>query len=114
FGMPYTIIGSGVMSNLDRNLHLLVGPNGSVDKFVEAVEASMPELVRTDLEKEVSNRYLSVRPQDPQVMALSELHRRHPDDGESAVSRERLESSQTQTEALLLQMKVQLARNVSN
>jgi ABC-type glycerol-3-phosphate transport system substrate-binding protein len=110
FGMPYTIIGSTVMSKLDLNMHLLAGPQGSVDKFVAAMGAVMPEAVRIDLQKEISNRFISVRPQDVQVMALAELNRRRPGGTELAVSRERLESSQTQTEALLLQMKAQLAR----
>ncbi len=112
FGMPITMIGSSVMALIDLNMYRLVGPQGSVDNFVSAVEAAMPEAARKDLEKEVSNRYLSVRPQDPQIMALTELSARHPEDRESMVSRERLESSQTQTEALILQMKLQLARAV--
>jgi raffinose/stachyose/melibiose transport system substrate-binding protein len=110
FGMPYTIIGSTVGSTIDRNMYLLAGPQGSVDKFVAAMEAAMPEAARTDLEKEVSNRYLSVRPQDVQIMALAALAHRRPNDPDLPVSRERLESSQTQTEALLLQMKYQLAK----
>jgi len=108
FGMPYTVIGSTVMSNLDLNMHLLSGPTGSVDKFVAAMEAGMPKAVRADLQKEISNRYLAVRPQDVQIMALNELSRRLPGNADLPVSRERLESSQTQTEALVLQMQLQL------
>jgi len=108
-GMPYTIIGSSVMSQLDLNMHQLSGPTGSVDKFVEAMSAVMPEAVRSDLRKEISNRYLAVRPQDVQITALAELARRRPGQADLPVSRERLESSQTQTEALLLQMERQLA-----
>lgn len=108
FGMPYLIIGSGVIGSLQRNMYQLVGPQGSVDNFVKAMEADMPTAVRADLAKEISNRYLSVRPQDVQVVALNEVGERHTEDPEPALARERLESSQTQTEALLLQMKLQL------
>lgn len=110
FGMPYTIIGSTVASKIDLNMYQLSGPTGSVDKFVRAMAEVMPQAVRADLQKEVSNRYLSIRPQDVQIMALGEMTRRVPEDADLPVSRARLESSQTQTEALLLQMKVQLAR----
>ena len=108
FGMPYVMIGSSVLSQVARNMHQLVGPQGSVDKFVAAMEAVMPEAARTDLRKEINNRYIAVRPQDPQVVALHELFRRTPRNPELAVARERLESSQTQTEALLFQMQRQL------
>lgn len=110
FGMPYTVIGSAVGSTIDVNFHLLAGPQGSVDKFVAAMEAAMPTAARTDLQKEIANRYLSVRPQDVQIMALGALTHRRPDDADLPIARERLESSQTQTEALLFQMKVQLQR----
>lgn len=110
FGMPYTIIGSNVAASLDRYMHLLTGPVGSVDKFVAAVTAVMPSAVRVDLQKEISNRFLAIRPQDVQITALGELARNEPANRELPQSRERLESSQTQTEALIYQMQLQLAR----
>ena len=109
-GMPYTVIGSAVMSNIDQNLYHLAGPGGSVDKFVAAMEAVMPKAARSDLAKEIGNRYLSVRPQDVQIIALDQVSQRDAKDSNAPVARERLESSQTQTEALLLQMKLQLAK----
>ena len=109
-GMPYTIIGSNVAASLDRYLHLLTGPVGSVDKFVEEMTKVMPAAVRTDLRKEISNRFLAIRPQDVQITALGELARRDRTDRDLPQSRERLESSQTQTEALIYQMQLQLAR----
>ncbi len=109
FGMPYITIGSTIISQVALNMYQLDGPEGSVDKFIAAMEAVMPAAVRTDLRKEISNRLLSVRPQDVQIMALGALSRRRPEDPELPVSQERLESSQIQTEALLLQMNRKLA-----
>jgi raffinose/stachyose/melibiose transport system substrate-binding protein len=110
FGATYITMGSTVLSKVALNMYQLSGPQGSVDKFVEAMEAGMPEAVRTDLQKEASNRNLSVRPQDVQIMALQQLARRRPEDAELPVAQERLESSQTMTEAQQLQIKVVLAK----
>jgi hypothetical protein len=80
-----------------------------VDRFVEAMEAEMPAAVRSDLGKEIANRGIIVRPQDVRIMAAAALSRRSPQDPKLPVARERLESSQTQSEALMLQMSRQLA-----
>ena len=68
----------------------------------------MPEAVRADLRKEISNRAIIVRPQDVGIMAAAALSRRSPQDGRQLLARERLESSQTQSEGLMLQMGRQL------
>ncbi len=110
FGAEYmTAMGSAVSSAVLRNFHLLAGAQGSVDQFVDAMEAAMPEAVRDDLRKEVSNRALIVRPQDVGIMAQAALGRASPQASGPLVARERLESSQTQSEALMLQMSRQLA-----
>jgi ABC-type glycerol-3-phosphate transport system substrate-binding protein len=109
FGAEYmTGMGSAVAAAVLRNLYLLTDPHGSVDQFVDAIEGEMPAAVRTDLRKEVSNRALIVRPADVRVMALSALGRQKPADERLRVARERQESSQTQSEALMLQMGRQL------
>ena len=109
FGAEYTeAIGSTVGAAVLRNLYLLTEAHGSVDQFVDAMEAAMPEAVRADLRKEVSNRAIIVRPQDVTIMANAALSRRAPQDGSLPLARERLESSQTQSEGLMLQMSRQL------
>ena len=110
FGAEYmSAMGSTVGAAVLRNLYLLTDTHGSVDQFVNAMEAAMPEAVRTDLRKEISNRAIIVRPQDVAIMATAALSRRSPGGGNLAVAQERLESSQTQSEALMLQMTHQLA-----
>ena len=109
FGAEYMMIGSTVGAAILRNFYLLTGAQGSVDRFVEAMEAEMPEAVRTDLGKEITNRGIIVRPQDVRIMAAAALSRRSPQDPNLPLARERLESSQTQSEALMLQMSRQLA-----
>jgi len=109
FGADYMLIlGSTVGATILRNFHLLGGAQGSVDGFIDAVEAEMPNAVRTDLRKEIANRAIIVRPQDVGIMANAELGRRSPGDSARVVARERLESSQTQSEALMLLMRRQL------
>lgn len=108
FGAEYMLIGSAVGAAIFRNLYLLTETHGSVDQFVDAMEAEMPAAARTDLRKEVSNRAIIVRPQDVGIMANAALSQRSPQDGRLPVARERLESSQTQSEALMLQMSRQL------
>lgn len=108
FGAEYMLIGSTVGAAIYRNLYLLTESHGSVDQFVDAMEAEMPAAVRTDLRKEVTNRAIIVRPQDVGIMAAAALSRRAPRDGSLPLARERLESSQTQSEALMLQMGRQL------
>ena len=110
FGAEYMIgMGSTVGAEIMRKLYLLTEAHGSVDQFVAAMDAAMPEAVRKDLRKEVTNRAIIVRPQDVTIMANAALQRRAPQDASLTVARERLESSQTQSEGLMLQMSRQLA-----
>ena len=108
FGAEYMLMGSTVGAAILRNLYLLTEAHGSVDQFIDAMEAAMPKAVRTDLGKEVANRAITVRPQDVQIMAVAALGRRSPQDASLPLARERLESSQTQSEALMLQLRRQL------
>jgi ABC-type glycerol-3-phosphate transport system substrate-binding protein len=109
FGTAYVLMGSTVGAAIFRNLYLLTGSQGSVDRFVDAMEADMPKAVRTDLLKEITNRAIIVRPQDVRIMVIAALSQRAPQDRSLPLARERLESSQTQSEALMLQMSRQLA-----
>jgi raffinose/stachyose/melibiose transport system substrate-binding protein len=109
FGAEYMeAMGSTVGAAVLRNLYLLTEVHGSVDQFVDALEAEMPAAARMDLRKEVANRAIIVRPQDVGIMATAALSRRAPQDERLPVARERLESSQTQSEGLMLQMSRQL------
>lgn len=108
FGAEYMLMGSTVGAAIYRNLYLLTETHGSVAQFVDALEAEMPAAVRADLRKEVSNRAITVRPQDVRIMATAALSRHAPADASLPVARERLESSQTQSEALMLQLGRQL------
>jgi len=109
FGSDYMfMLGSTVGSTFLRNFYLLGGSQGSVDNFVHAMEAEMPEAVRTDLRKEISNRAIIVRPQDVGIMANAALSRHDPRNPAPVLARERLESSQTQSEARILLMGRQL------
>lgn len=109
FGAEYMLMGSTVSEAIYRNLYLLTDTHGSVDQFVDALEREMPAAARADLGKEVSNRAITVRPQDVRIVANAALGWRAPHDASLQLARERLESSQTQSEALMLQLGRQLA-----
>lgn len=77
------------------NLHRLVGPQGSVDQFVAALEAVMPAAQRADLQAECRNLIEALRPQDTSLLARRQLG-----PAESARA-EALTTSQTLTEGQL-------------
>ena len=109
FGGEYMLMGSTVSEAIYRNFYLLTDAHGSVDQFVDAMEKEMPVAVRADLGKEISNRGITVRPQDMRIVATSGLGSRAPGDAALQLARERLESSQNQSEALMLLLGRQLA-----
>jgi raffinose/stachyose/melibiose transport system substrate-binding protein len=100
---PYDALGTEVSMNWDRNFYQLAGEGGSVEKFAAAMDAAMPAAMRTDLEAELRATLVLVKPQDPAIVGWAGLP------GEKARSRrEESEASQTMSEGLALQMKLQL------
>ena len=112
-GPSYYLGMSALSGAFERQLHLLVGPQGGVDKFVAALALSAPAAAREDTLIEVRNCLATARPQDIRLAAAAVLARLAPaaDEREKAlVQRIRLESSQTQGEGQLLQMELLLRR----
>ena len=100
---PYDALGTEVGMHWDRNFYLLVGDQGSVEKFAAAMDAAMPAAMRTDLEAELRATLVLVKPQDPAIVGWAGLA------GDKArTRREESEASQTMSEGLALQMKLQL------
>lgn len=88
-----------------NNMYKLVGPQGSVTRFAEALEQEMPTAQWADLQMEVRNLTDALRPQDAELVALRELDRLAAP-GDAATRRQRgesLETSQTFSEINLYQ-----------
>ena len=100
---PYDALGTEVSEEWDRNFYHLVGEDGSAEKFAAAMDAAMPQAIRTDLNTELRTTLVLVKPQDPVIVGWAGLA------GEKAKTRrEESEASQTMSEGLALQMKLQL------
>ncbi len=102
-GGSYMRTGSATTQAFVSNLYRLVGPQGSVDKFADALEQEMPAAQRADLETELRNQTNVLRPQDAEVMALGALGRLAPPTPADTRRRAALETNQTLSEVGIYQ-----------
>ncbi len=98
-GIQYIGIGPNSTMKFWQHLHLLVGPQGSVDRFVDALEKDLPEAVTADLRLEVSGNLTALRTVDSEIVAMSVLNRLQPLDADRVKRQHTLASSQTLSEA---------------
>ncbi len=105
---PYSIIGSNATMQFSRNMHLLTGEHGSVDKFTAALDEVMPEAVRSDLQSELRSLLMTIRTQDGRTIAHAQLSGAAVAGRNHAVLREVMECGETISEATALQMRCQL------
>ena len=69
----YDFIGSEVNAAWNRNFYRLAGEQGSVEAFAKVLDEVMPKAIRTDLQNEMRNTLLLVKPQDTLIVANAEL-----------------------------------------
>ncbi|MEO6873399.1 MAG: extracellular solute-binding protein [Opitutaceae bacterium] len=105
---PYDIIGSEVNGEWKRHFYQLVGEQGSVKQFATALDEVMPVAIRTDLQNEMRNTLLLVKPQDALIVANAEMATATPTDGHYRERQLEMEAGQTMSEGLALQMKLVL------
>lgn len=74
-GIQYVGVGPNSTMKFWQNMHLLVGPQGSVDRFVDAIEPEMPAAITADLRLEVSGNVNAVRTVDSEIIAMHALNR---------------------------------------
>lgn len=98
-GMQYIGVGPNSTMKFWQHLHLLIGPQGSVEKFAEAVEADMPETITADLRRDLSGNLTSVRTVDSEIIALAALNRLTPPDTARVQRQATLAGGQTLSEA---------------
>ena len=107
---PYSIIGSNATMQFARNMHLLTGEQGSVDKFTSALDAVMPDAVLADLQSELRSLLMTIRTQDPRTIAHAQLSDAAVAGRNHAALREVMEGGQTISEGIALQMRCQLEK----
>jgi raffinose/stachyose/melibiose transport system substrate-binding protein len=100
---PYDAIGTEVSQGWDRNFYHISGDQGSAEQFAAAMDRDMPAAMLQDLNAELRTTLVLIKPQDPAIVGWAGLT------GERAKTRrEESEASQTMSEGLALQMKLQL------
>ena len=97
-GMQYMGVGANSSMSFWQHLNLLVGAQGSVDKFVEALEAGLPKQVTEDLRLEIRTGVEASRAVDSEVLAMSALNRLRAPDPERVRRQQTLASNQTLSE----------------
>jgi hypothetical protein len=104
---PYDAIGSEENLVWQRNFQLLAGDRGNVDRFAEAMDRDVPVALRKDLEDEVRDTLLLVKPEDVAILATAELAK-DPAAGPARIPQADLEMGQTMSEGLAFKMALQL------
>lgn len=102
YGVNAIWMGTHVRMAFERNLHLLSGHQGSVERIAALMEAEAPAAVRADLRLEQRAANLVVLPQDARIAALGRLNPAEADAAAVRLRQERLEAAQTQSEARAL------------
>ncbi len=103
---PYTLIGSNVSMLFARNLHLLIGERGSVERLTTELDRIMPEAVRSDLQQELRSTLQTMRSQELRLLAQANLR---DETGRSAEQSLAMEAGQNLSEGFALQMARTLA-----
>lgn len=103
FGGGFLRTGDNTAQVFQQNMHLLVGPRGSVENFVNALEPAMTAAQRADLSTDIRNLTAALRPQDAEVMAARALSRLGYESTGQIERAETLETSQTFAELNIYQ-----------
>jgi raffinose/stachyose/melibiose transport system substrate-binding protein len=104
----YDMIGSEENGEWKRNFHRLIGDQGSVDEFATVLDQVMPVAIRKDLQNEMRNTLLLVKPQDTLIVANAELADATPAGERHRLRQHEMEAGQTMSEGLALQMNLNL------
>jgi len=96
-----------------QNMYRLLGPQGSVENFVTALEPAMTAAQRADLQTDVRNLAAALRPQDVEVMAARALNRVAAPTEANTHRGESLETSQTFSEINIYQGQTVLAETAA-
>lgn len=98
-GTQYIGVGPNSTMIFWQNLHLLVGPQGSVEKYTDAIETGMPAAITADLRLDLAGNLTAVRTVDSEIIALGALNRLDPSDAGCIQRQHTLAGGQTLSEA---------------
>ncbi len=104
YGTNILTMGAHLKMAFERNIHLLSGPQGSVERIAALMETEAPKAVRADVRMEQRAANLVVLPQDARIAALGMLVEEEEEASAHQLRRQRLEAAQTQSEARALMM----------
>ena len=74
-GIFYLGVGQNSVLSFQQHFHLLTGPEGSVDRFVDALETHLREEMSEDLRLDIRNKLVGSRGVDSEIAAMSALER---------------------------------------
>ena len=94
-GMQYVGVGANSTMAFWQHLNLLMDAQGSVDKFVAAMEDGLRKKVTEDLRLEIRANLLARRATDSEIMAMSALNRLQGLDAERDLRQRALVSNQS-------------------
>ncbi|MEO6875806.1 MAG: extracellular solute-binding protein [Opitutaceae bacterium] len=97
-GSQYVGVGANSTMKFWQHLDLLVGAQGSVDKFVDALEPTMLKDITADLRVEIRTNLQVSRAADSEIMAMSALNRLRAPEAERTARQQAMASNQTLTE----------------
>ena len=98
-GSFYMGLGANTLLSFQQQQHLLLGPQGSVDRFIDALEAGMRAQTTADLRLDLRAKLTGVRSIDAELAAVTSLDRLAGATPERAVRRQALTANQTLAEA---------------
>lgn len=112
-GAAYSVLGTDVLQAFVRNMHLIYSGKDGPERFVKAMDATMPTAMRADLEAERRKSEAVVKPQDVRIVGSRFAARDGADPERYRLLQEQLESTQADGEAAMLQMAIQLRESAN-
>ena len=91
-----------------RNVHLLSGPEASIDRLAEVLDRDMPAAAQEGLQIEERAARWAMLPQDARIIGLGGVLAAEPGDAATRLRQERLEAAQNLSEARALLLARQL------
>lgn len=109
-GAVFLTAGGSSRALLLRNLHLLSGPTGSVEKLAAALDRELPVAARADLHAIARDSWLTALPQDARIAALGLGISALAETDALRLRQERIEAAQNLSEARAMLIDQQLQR----
>lgn len=108
YGGPNIAVGGGTRSVFAKHLHLMTGPEGSVDAFAKALDRDMPKAIRQSLTVTERAARWAVLPQDTRILALGGILEAESDNAAVLLRQQRLVAAQNLSEARSMMIARQL------